>query len=321
LQAFVRQENRPEAEHSTIHYITGSGGTGTVTRDSRYCAVDGEELYRKLVMGEPVVVLDVRTETEHAARHIPGSLLIPLHELQSRVGEIPNSGTPVAVLSEKGLRAESACKLLAEHAITPLLNLAGGLQCWTGPTANGHANHSRHWFGIGPCDFLVQHFDLLPRGIALDLAMGDGRNAIYLATRGFDVDGVDVSQDAVNSARASARQLGAPIRALVGNVEDGSYIIPEEAYDVIMVFNFLHRPLFKEIKDGVKPDGVVIYNTFTVDQPKFGPPTNPDYLLKHGELKELFTDWEILIYEESENPERPGLRPRARAGIVARKPE
>ena len=106
-----------------------------MTRDSRYCAIDGEELYRKLVMGEPVVVLDVRTETEHAARHIPGSLLIPLHELQSRVGEIPNSGTPVAVLSEKGIRAESACKLLAEHAISPLLNLTGGLQHWTGPTA------------------------------------------------------------------------------------------------------------------------------------------------------------------------------------------
>ena len=292
-----------------------------MTRDPRYGTVDGEELYRKLAMGEPVVVLDVRTGSEHAARHIPGSLLIPLHELQSRVGEIPNSGTPVAVLSEKGIRGESACKLLAEHAFSPVLNLNGGLQSWTGPTANGDTKHSRHWFGIGPSDFLVQHFDLLPKGIALDLAMGEGRNAIYLATRGFDVDGVDVSQDAVNSARASSRQLGAPIRALVGNVEDGSYILPEEAYDVIMVFNFLHRPLFKEIKDGVKPGGAVIYETFTVDQPRFGPPRNPDYLLKHGELRETFGDWEILICHETVDPERPGTRQRARAGIVARKPE
>ncbi len=292
-----------------------------MTRDPRYGIVDGEELYRKLAMGEPVLVLDVRTGSEHAARHIPGSLLIPLHELQSRVGEIPNSGTPVAVLSEKGIRGESACKLLAEHAFSPLLNLDGGLQSWTGPTANGDCNHSRHWFGIGPSNFLVQNFDLLPKGIALDLAMGDGRNAIYLATRGFDVDGVDVSQDAVNSARASSRQLGAPIRALVGNVEDGSYIIPEETYNVIMVFNFLHRPLLKEIKDGVKPGGAAIYETFTTEQPRFGPPTNPDYLLKPGELRDAFADWEILIYHETVDPEGPGARQRARAGIVARKPE
>jgi rhodanese-related sulfurtransferase len=292
-----------------------------LTRDPRYGTVDGEELYRKLAMGEPVVVLDVRTGSEHAARHIPGSLLIPLHELQNRVQEIPNSGTPVAVLSEKGIRAESACKLLAEHAFSPVLNLDGGLQSWTGPTANGDTTHSRHWFGIGPSNFLVQQFDLLPKGIALDLAMGDGRNAIYMSTRGFDVDGVDVSPDAVNAARASSRQLGAPIRALVGNVEDCSYIIPEDTYDVIMVFNFLHRPLFKEIKYGVKPGGAVIYETFTVDQPRFGPPRNPDYLLRHDELRDVFGDWEILIYHETVDPERPGARQRARAGIVARKPE
>ncbi len=292
-----------------------------MTRNPRYDRIDGEELYRKLAMGEPVVVLDVRTETEHAATHVPGSLLIPLHELASRVGEIPNSGMPIAVLSEKGIRAESACRLLVEHDVTPLYSLDGGIARWPGPTASGLPGRSHNWFGIEPSLFLIRNFDFLTKGVALDLAMGFGRNALYLATRGFDVDGVDFNPDAVAAARSAARQLGAPIRALLGNVEDGTFIIPDESYDSILVFNFLHRPLVKELRDGVKPGGTIIYETFTVDQPQYGPPSNPDFLLKPGELREMFGMWEILSYHETTTPERPGGALRARAGIVARKPE
>jgi SAM-dependent methyltransferase len=130
--------------------------------------------------------------------------------------------------------------------------------------------------------------------IALDIAMGTGRNAIYLATRGFDVDGVDVSSEAVEEARTRARRLGAPIRAVVGNVEDGSYIVPVDSYDVIVVFNYLHRPLFRDIRDGLKPGGVVVYQTFTTEQTQFGPPRDPAHLLRPGELAEAFKDWRLL---------------------------
>jgi len=219
--------------------------------------IEGEELYRKLAMGEPIVVLDVRTETEFANSHIPGSILIPLHQLENRLGEVPNSGSPVAVVCEHGIRGVSACRFLAEHGIGPLYNLTGGLQTWNGPTEAGTDGHWDRNRTVAPARFLVENFDLLPRGLALDLATGEGRNAIYLATRGFDVDAVDVSADAVARARARARRLGAPIRAVVGNVEDGTYIIPIESYDVIIVFNYLHRPLFNDIRDGVVPGGVV----------------------------------------------------------------
>jgi SAM-dependent methyltransferase len=177
-----------------------------------------------------------------------------------------------------------------------------------------------HVHPIAPSSFLVECFDLLPKGIALDLAMGEGRNAIYLASRGYDVDGVDVDPLAVTRARASARRLGAPIRAVVGNVEDGTYILPIEAYDLIVVFHFLHRPLFQDIREGLKPGGAVVYQTFTVDQPAFGPPTNPAHLLRPGELPEVFADWEILRYREGIEEAHAGTPARALAGIVARKP-
>ena len=81
----------------------------------RFTSVTGDELYRRLAMGEPVVVLDVRTEGEFERQHIPGSVLIPLQSLPARIDDVPNSGVPIAVVCEQGIRSVSACRLLAEH--------------------------------------------------------------------------------------------------------------------------------------------------------------------------------------------------------------
>ncbi len=292
-----------------------------MSHESRYLNIAGEELYRRLATGEPILLVDVRTETEFEGNHIPGSHLIPLHELEARLHEVPDGGSPIAVVCEYGTRSASACRLLAEHGIHPLFNLSGGLEAWPGPVTRGMEGHGHHVHPIAPEPFLVESFPLLPRGVALDLAMGEGRNAIYLAARGLDVDGVDVDAGAVARARAAARKLGAPIRAIVGNVEDGTYIIPLEAYDVIVVFDFLHRPLFTDIREGLRPGGAVVYQTFTAEQPRYGPPRDPAHLLRPGELEEVFSDWEVLRRRETVEPGGPGRRPRAVAGIVARKPE
>jgi rhodanese-related sulfurtransferase len=286
----------------------------------RYESIAGEDLYRMLAMGRPVVLLDVRTESEYATRHVPGSLLIPLHQLESRLSELPINGTPIAVLCEHGIRSHSACRLLAEHGVKTLYDVAGGLDAWPGPVASRLAEGANHDHPIAPSRFLVDNFDLLTKGLALDLAMGEGRNAIYLASRGYDVDGVDVDAGAVARARASARRLGAPIRAVVGNVEDGTYIVPIETYDLIVVFHFLHRPLFHDIRDGLKPGGCVVYQTFTTEQAQFGRPKDPAHLLQPGELQGVFADWEILRFREAIEPGIAGAPPKALAGIVARKP-
>jgi len=285
----------------------------------RFSTIHGDELYRRLALGKPLVLLDVRTGTEYEERHIPGSLLIPLQNLEARVADVPDSGIPIAVISETGLRGSSACMLLVQHGRGPLLNLEGGLRDWPGPTTEGLESQRHHEHGLAPSSFLIKSFNLLPRGLALDLAMGEGRNAIYLATRGFDVDGVEADAQAVAQARIAARRLGAPIRAVVGNVEDGTYIIPIETYDVIMVFNYLHRPVFKDIKEGVVPGGVVVYQTFSIDPTGCGPAQDPTRVLRPGELREVFADWEVLQFRELTGVSREG-ETRPIAGIVARKP-
>jgi rhodanese-related sulfurtransferase len=286
----------------------------------RWDTIDGDELYRRLAMGEPLSLLDVRTETEFEAKHIPGSVLIPLQELVSRASEVPNSGVPLAVICEYGVRSASACRFLAEQGVTSLFDVRGGIEAWPGPVASGMDGNGRHVHPISPERFLIENFHLLPKGLALDVAMGEGRNAIYLATRGFDVDGVDVDPDAVRVARSAARRLGAPIRGVVGNVEDGTYIIPLETYDVIAVFNFLHRPLFNDIREGLKSGGVVVFQTYTTEHTRLGRPIDPAHLLRPGELKQVFDDWEILRLREEVEPAGPGRPARAIAGIVARRP-
>jgi tellurite methyltransferase len=286
----------------------------------RFKTIGADALYEKLAMGEPFCLMDVRTESEYSTAHIPGSILMPLHELPARLAEVPNGGTPIAVVAEHGHRSTSACSFLAEHGFHHLFNLDGGIGRWPGPLASGINGQHLPQQLIAPTPWLVENFHFLPMGLALDVAMGNGRNAIYLATRGFDVDGVDVDPDVVSIARATARRFHAPIRAIIGNVEDGTHIIPIEAYDAIVVFNFLHRPLFRDIKDGLKPGGVVVFQTYLEEQIRFGKPTNPAHLLKPGELSEVFAEFEILRLHERVGAAVPGGPPCALAGIVAKKP-
>jgi len=72
-----------------------------------------------------------------------------------------------------------------------------------------------------PAQFLTENIDLLPRGHALDVAMGTGRNAIYLAKMGFEVEGVDTSYQAIEEALARAREVGVSIKTRVEDLERG----------------------------------------------------------------------------------------------------
>lgn len=154
-----------------------------------------------------------------------------------------------------------------------------------------------HEHGNRPAEFLVENIGLLPVGRALDMAMGNGRNAVFLAQAGFTVESVDRSAEAVQTALEAAKSAGVTINAKIADLESG-YIIEKDAYDVIICFNYLHRPLIPQIKGGIKAGGMIVYETFTVDQPRFGHPHNPDFLLRYNELLDMFRDFRCLRYRE-----------------------
>jgi tellurite methyltransferase len=171
-----------------------------------------------------------------------------------------------------------------------------------------------HGHPDAPAPFLVANIALLPAGPVLDVAMGAGRNALYLSSKGFAVTGVDNDSEALRRAGENARARGLTVDIRPGDLESG-YVIPAEAYRTIICFNYLHRPLFPALRAALRPGGVIVYETYTVDQARFGPPRNPDHLLRYNELLEVFRDYRCLRYHEGIYDGR-----RAVAGIIAVKP-
>lgn len=148
-----------------------------------------------------------------------------------------------------------------------------------------------------PAQFLIDNIDLLPKGRVLDIAMGTGRNAIYLAKMGFEVEGVDISPEAISAALESAEEAGVMIKLQVADLEK-AFHIKGDTYDVIICFNYLQRSLIPEMKNGLRRGGMIVYETYIVDQAQFGKPKNPDYLFKHNELLEMFHEFRCLRYRE-----------------------
>jgi tellurite methyltransferase len=154
-----------------------------------------------------------------------------------------------------------------------------------------------HDSAFAPAEFLVENAGLLPVGKVLDVAAGNGRNAIYLARLGFTVVGIDRSEESVAAALAAARRAGVTIDMRIADLEVGRHI-EKDAYDVIICFNYLQRSLLPQIKEGIRRGGMVVYETFTVDQAQFCRPRNPDFLLKYNELLGMFRDFRCRLYRE-----------------------
>ena len=153
---------------------------------------------------------------------------------------------------------------------------------------------------------------MLPKGKVLDLAMGEGRNGVFLATQGFQVTGVDISERGLSKAKTLAADRGVPLTTVVADLE--SYAIPPNTYDVILCTYYLQRDLFPKIAKALKPEGVAIIETYTMDYRKYRPRFKKAYLLEPNELLELLPGLHVLRYQEVDNGEA------AYASILAKKP-
>ncbi|MCX5902063.1 MAG: class I SAM-dependent methyltransferase [Proteobacteria bacterium] len=166
----------------------------------------------------------------------------------------------------------------------------------------------------GPASLLLDNAHLFAKGKALDVAMGLGNNAFFLAAQGYAVTGVDISSVAVTRAAEHAKKNGLTIQALEADLAE--FPIKDENYDLIVNFYFLDRTLIPKLKKGLKKNGLIFFETYTTEQRQFGGPSNPDYLLKPNELLLSFLDFFIIYYHERIIPE---AQPRAIASLIAQK--
>jgi len=174
-------------------------------------------------------------------------------------------------------------------------------------------------FALGkePNPFLKKHIRLLPKGRALDIASGEGRNAVFLAQNGFEVDAVDISEKGVRKAKKLAREKGVKMNTFLVDLDQ--YPIEKERYDLIANFYFLRRRLIPRIKKGLKKGGRVVFETYLLEHRTLGKggPKQAKYFLKPNELLRLFEDFRILFYREGIF--REGGKRKAVASLIAQK--
>ena len=132
-----------------------------------------------------------------------------------------------------------------------------------------------------------------PAGRVLDVACGSGRHARWLAARGHPVEAVD------RDAAAVSGFAGIPgITTRVADLESETWPYAGGHFAGIVVVNYLHRPLLPLLLAALAPGGVLIYETFAVGNERYGRPSNPDFLLKPGELLQVVHGrLEVIAYE------------------------
>lgn len=155
-------------------------------------------------------------------------------------------------------------------------------------------------FGKSAASFLAENYQYIPfEGSVLDMGMGEGRNAIFLAQKGYKVTGVDQSSVAVKKSYLLAQEFGVKIKGVVASLKD--YKILPGTFDAIICFYWVDRSMVEKIKTWLKPGGILIYEGYTLREKARDPAKRNDQsdeYLKEQELIRLFPGMRVLKYEE-----------------------
>jgi cyclopropane fatty-acyl-phospholipid synthase-like methyltransferase len=159
-------------------------------------------------------------------------------------------------------------------------------------------------YGDQPNDFLkATSYTLKPGGRILCLAEGEGRNAVYLASQGFDVTCVDFSESGLKKTQQLAETHGVSVCTECADLSQ--YEIEHEAWDgIVMIFGHfneaLRASLYPRIRIGLKPGGTLLMEVYTKDQLSFGTggPKTIEYLYDKQELEAAFSDFSSVLIQE-----------------------
>lgn len=143
-----------------------------------------------------------------------------------------------------------------------------------------------------PSPWVLRWGSLVARGPVLDVASGAGRHAKLFAARGLETMAVDREPQAIPG-----------VRFVQADLEDGSpWPFAGQRFGGIVVTNYLHRPLLPVIAGALADGGVLLYETFMVGNERFGKPSNPDFLLRPGELARAFAELTVVAFEQGTTP-------------------
>ena len=170
-----------------------------------------------------------------------------------------------------------------------------------------------------PSPVLRRYIATLPKGRALDVATGTGRNSVFLAESGYDVDAIDQSREGLDVARENARRRGVEDRIQWIQADVPTYEFPDEEYDLITISFYRALDRLTDIKEALAPGGYLfVEHHLRSTEPTPSGPSSDRYRYGANELLGACLDLTVLYYDETTR-ERPRDKRRANARILARK--
>jgi SAM-dependent methyltransferase len=259
-------------------------------------------------MTNEAALIDCRPFNEYLLGHVTNACSVPATELFARLHELPKRsqllqlcGKEADLALARAFLTERGYQLLDDvlwtDALPQQLKASGQLEL---------GSSSKQWWQAAP---LLHRFvqDIMPRyqvqaGKGLDLACGAGRDLIYLAQQGWEMTGVDWSEDSIQRVQQLAKSQNLIVHTLLRDLETDRHPLPElpeASFDLICVARYLHRPLFPLLRNLLKPGGFLIYQTFMqgCEQTAIGRPRNPKFLLAPHELAEHFNGFDLVLDE------------------------
>ncbi|MCA9473043.1 MAG: dihydroneopterin aldolase [Nitrospirales bacterium] len=284
---------------------------------------------------QPIVIdLELRCANSHAAHSDELLDTVDYGKIVSRVSEIATTSRfclleALADLISQTLFQEFPISQLdawVRKTDPPLDHIKGSVGVRLSHTRPPHAHRSGTTFrNPEVSQFFLQQFGRLQGGKILDIATGSGRHALFLASRGYTVVGIDRNAETL----AHVQQAGSEIQnghvttscldleADPGNPPD----LGDHEYDGILVFFYLYRPLFPRILQALKSGGILIYETFLIDNHiVHHHPRHKEFCLQHNELLQLTTPLRVLQYEEGASINPHSQEQTFTARLVAQKP-
>ncbi len=174
--------------------------------------------------------------------------------------------------------------------------------------AKVHAQRPEGPQGNRPSPLLMKHVASIPRGRALDIATGRGRNALFLANAGFEVEGLDRNREALAACDEKSKQLGLRNLSLKEINLEQSPSIEHNTYELIVNTYYLQRDLAPAIVKALKIGGVLIFETFLMENHhRFNHPRRKEFCLDPNELLHLFQDLTVTYYHEGTTANGPYL--------------